>query len=71
MVIKHSEEVSLEPVQMDGVKDIKMRLLLSDKDGAPNFVMRLFEVAPGFLCPGRQAHRPPAPSPPLRRDHHE
>ena len=51
MVIKHSEDVPDAPVEMAGASDIQMRLLISEKDGAPNFIMRRFEIAPGGFSP--------------------
>ena len=51
MVIKHATDIALQAVDMEGSKSIEMRLLLSESDGAPNFIMRLFEVAPGGNSP--------------------
>lgn len=45
---KHIEETE---VTMEGSKDAKMRLLISDKDGAENFAMRMFTVAKGGHTP--------------------
>jgi len=41
---------------MEGAKNVTVRWLISDKDGAPNFAMRLFEIAPGGNTP---RHRHP------------
>jgi quercetin dioxygenase-like cupin family protein len=35
-----------KPVAMDGVKDATIREVITERDGAPNFAMRIFEVAP-------------------------
>jgi quercetin dioxygenase-like cupin family protein len=32
-------------------KGVTMRVLMSDKDGAPNFIMRVFEIEPGGYSP--------------------
>ncbi|MCF7918489.1 MAG: cupin domain-containing protein [Candidatus Cloacimonetes bacterium] len=44
MKLKHYSEVELEPVEMDGAKGAHIRWLISEKDGAPNFATRMFEV---------------------------
>ena len=49
-VIPHTS-ISAKPVKMDGVKDATIRELITGTDGAPNFAMRLFEVAPGGHTP--------------------
>ena len=36
---------------MEGAEGVTIRWLISKKDGAPNFQMRLFEVAPGGHTP--------------------
>ncbi|MDI6733752.1 MAG: cupin domain-containing protein [Planctomycetota bacterium] len=38
------KEMPLRPVQTDGAESVSMRWLISQKE-APNFVMRMFEVA--------------------------
>ncbi len=43
MLLKHLNNVPLEPV-MDG---IGIRWMLTEKDGAPNFAMRVIEIQPG------------------------
>lgn len=43
MLLKKVTDVPLEPV----IKGIGIRWLLTDKDGAPNFAMRLIEIQPG------------------------
>lgn len=47
----HYKDVALEEVTMDGAKKTKIRWLVSAKDGAPNFAMRMFEVEPGGFTP--------------------
>lgn len=36
---------------MDGAEKARMRLLISEKEGAENFAMRMFTVAPGGHTP--------------------
>ncbi len=50
----HYTDVDLEIPNEEGIKDLKMRWLISKKDGAENFAMRLFEVKPGGFSPLHQ-----------------
>lgn len=45
------DEVPLEEVNVDGAKGTKIRWLIAQNDKAPNFAMRMFEVAPGGFTP--------------------
>jgi quercetin dioxygenase-like cupin family protein len=45
MNIKHSEEIPLHTVTMQGAEGVKVRRLISNRDGAEHFAMRLFELA--------------------------
>jgi len=47
-------KVELETPSEKGVKDTKLRWLISKKDGAKNFAMRLFEVKPDGNTPLHQ-----------------
>jgi len=40
----HYSDIELETPKEDGVKDTKVRWLITKKDGANNFAMRLFEI---------------------------
>jgi len=40
-----------KPVEMDGVKGATIREVITAKDGAPNFAMRVFEVEAGGHTP--------------------
>lgn len=51
MQIKAAEAVRAEAVGMEGASNVTMRMLIGPADGAPNFNMRLFEVAPGGHTP--------------------
>jgi len=50
----HYSDVELETPSEEGLKDTKVRWLISDKDGAKNFAMRLFEIQPGGYTPLHQ-----------------
>ncbi len=50
-VVRSTMEVPAEEVKMQGVKDATIRKIFTEKEGAPNFAMRLFEVAPGGYTP--------------------
>jgi quercetin dioxygenase-like cupin family protein len=51
MKIANLKEIPAEKVVMDGAKDCQYQVAVSMKDGAPNFAMRIFEVAPGGHTP--------------------
>jgi quercetin dioxygenase-like cupin family protein len=55
MLIRNIDEVQKQPVQMDGVRDATMAIMVGRADGAPNFAMRQFVVAPGGNTP-RHSH---------------
>jgi len=51
MKIVHYENVPAEPVTAEGAREASIRWLIAKEDGAPNFVMRMFELAPGGQTP--------------------
>ncbi len=51
MKLMHYNDVELEPVYAEGASGANIRWLIAQKDGAPNFAMRLFEVEPGGYTP--------------------
>ena len=51
MKVEKSSNISMNPVEMDGAKDVGIRWLISKEDGAPNFAMRMFELKPGGHTP--------------------
>ncbi|MEA2105035.1 MAG: cupin domain-containing protein [Candidatus Cloacimonadota bacterium] len=51
MKVTHFNEIPLENVDIEGVKDTKIRWLISQKDNAPNFALRMFELEPGGFTP--------------------
>jgi len=50
----HHKEVKLEKPNEQGIKDVMVRWLISKKDGAENFAMRLFEIKPNGYTPLHQ-----------------
>ncbi len=48
----HFTEIKQEDVKEAGFEDVEVRWLLTKDDGAENFAMRYFEIAPG----GQSAH---------------
>jgi quercetin dioxygenase-like cupin family protein len=52
--ITNVRQVPLEKVEMPGAEGCAYRVAISARDGAPNFAMRFFEVAPGGHTPLHQ-----------------
>ena len=50
----HYTKVELEEPKEKGIKDVKVRWVISKKDGAENFAMRVFEIQPGGYTPLHQ-----------------
>lgn len=46
-----TEAFPAKPVEMEGVKDATVREVLTAREGAPNFAMRIFDVQPGGHTP--------------------
>ena len=55
MKLSHFEEIEQQDIQMPGATGCKVRWLVGQPDGAPNFSMRKFEVAQGGFTP-RHSH---------------
>jgi len=51
MKIKHSGDVPEERPSLKGTKECTLRWLITEKDGAKHYAMRLFELKPGGLIP--------------------
>ena len=51
MKVNHHTEVELQPVDMEGAANTKVRWLLGKNVDAANFAMRLFEIEPGGHTP--------------------
>jgi quercetin dioxygenase-like cupin family protein len=49
--IANIQQIPAKKVEMDGAKDCKVQLAVTPRDGAPNFAMRIFEIAPGGHTP--------------------
>jgi quercetin dioxygenase-like cupin family protein len=49
--IRHYSEVTATDVEMEGVEKVKLRMVIGKDEGAPNFIMRIFEVEPGGHTP--------------------
>ncbi len=54
LVKRRMDDVPAEPVAMDGVSGVRMRLLVGRRDGAPTFSMRQFTVEPGGHTPDHE-----------------
>ena len=50
----HFTDIKAEIPKEDGIKDVTIRWLITKKDGANNFAMRLFEVKPKGYTPLHQ-----------------
>lgn len=55
MKVSSYTSTAQQPVQMEGSSGCTVRWLIGEQDGAPNFAMRQFEVAPGGYTP-RHSH---------------
>ncbi len=51
MKVENSARIEETEVTMEGAAGARMRLLISERDGARNFAMRMFTVAPGGHTP--------------------
>jgi len=48
------KDIALEEHEEKGAKNMRIRWLITNKDGAENFAMRLFEVEPNGYTPWHQ-----------------
>ena len=55
MIVKHADGIAGTPVSTDAAGGVVFRLLIGPDDGAANFHMRRFDIAPGGHTP-RHAH---------------
>ena len=44
-------DIEGKPAEVDKAKGVRMKILMSEQDGAPTAVMRVFDVAPGGYTP--------------------
>ncbi len=56
MKVISSANIAFQPVTTEGACGAFIKELITDRDGAPTFAMRLFEIAPGGNTP---LHRHP------------
>jgi quercetin dioxygenase-like cupin family protein len=56
MKVSSTQAIESRPVTMEGSSGCTVRWLVDAQDGAPNFAMREFEVAPGGYTPSH--HHP-------------
>ena len=54
MKINDNRKIIAADVQMEGAKDVKMKILIGPDDGSQNIIMRHFIVAPGGNTPFHQ-----------------
>lgn len=54
MNVKHYADVAPIKVEDPAAHNVTMRVVIGPDQGAPNFVMRVFEVAPGGYSPRHQ-----------------
>ncbi len=51
MILRKDTDVTAEEVKMEEAIGVKKRVLISEADGAPNFIMRRFTIEPGGHTP--------------------
>ncbi len=51
MRVKRFDDVPEREVEVEGARGVRIRVLISPGDGAPNFVMRMFTIQPGGCTP--------------------
>jgi quercetin dioxygenase-like cupin family protein len=51
MVVGRVGDVAPAEILEKGVKGVGMKVLISEMDGAPNFVLRVFDIEPGGHTP--------------------
>jgi quercetin dioxygenase-like cupin family protein len=51
MIIKKVSDVAAKAVQMDGAKNVSVRVIFGPEDKAPTFAMRVFEIDGGGHTP--------------------
>ncbi|MGQ9611103.1 MAG: cupin domain-containing protein [bacterium] len=51
MIIQHYKDVDILIPEEQGIFGVKMRKVISEKEGAKNFIMRVFEIEKGGYTP--------------------
>jgi len=54
MLIRRAEQTESQAMDIDGAAGVSMQVMVGRDDGAPNFAMRRFTVAPGGHTPLHQ-----------------
>ncbi len=54
MKINDNDKIKAAEVQMDGVKDVTMKILIGPEDESTGIIMRKFKIAPGGHTPRHQ-----------------
>lgn len=54
MKVVRSESIPFHPVTTEGARGASIKELITSRDGAPTFAMRLFEIEPGGNTPLHQ-----------------
>ncbi len=54
MKVITAETIPFQPVMIEGARDAQIKELITARDGAPTFAMRMFEIAPGGNTPLHQ-----------------
>ncbi len=56
MLVRQVADVTQNDVEMEDAEKVRIRWLIAEEDGAPNFAMRELEVAPGGHTPYHTHH---------------
>src|SRR5210317_268193 len=51
MKINDNDKIHAADVEMDGVKNVTMKILIGPEDGSDGIIMRKFKIAPGGNTP--------------------
>jgi len=51
MVVRDYQEVELRDIEEPGAEGVRIRQVITKREGAPHFTMRVFDVAPGGYTP--------------------
>ncbi|HRW77262.1 MAG TPA: cupin domain-containing protein [Candidatus Sabulitectum sp.] len=51
MMIRKDTDIPASDVTTEGAEGVKIRVIISAEDGAPNFIMRRFTIKPGGHTP--------------------
>ncbi|MCD4846587.1 MAG: cupin domain-containing protein [Candidatus Aegiribacteria sp.] len=51
MIVRKDTDIEAIDVEIEGAAGVKKRVLIGEDEGAPNFIMRRFTIAPGGKTP--------------------